>query len=126
MNELSNRDLQLALNRVCFSQDFRFFFISKHHYCPDGMTLVVEGDPLGETQEAKKHFSLSLLIRHYGYDSLSNKGTSICDDLQDYYPGKFDFTSDHLDTVLEYFKTNKPELYEKYMDGVQFYLGRKS
>jgi hypothetical protein len=27
--------------------------------------------------------------------------------------------------VLEYFRINKPELYEKYMDGVQFYLGKK-
>jgi len=41
------------------------------------------------------------------------------------HPGKFDFTTEHLDTVLEYFRINKPELYEKYMDGVQFYLGKK-
>ena len=75
MNELSNRELQLAINKVCFSQDFKFFFIYKHHYCPNDMTLVVEGDPRGETQEAKR--------------------------------------------------INKPELYEKYMDGVQFYLGKK-
>ena len=27
-----------------------------------------------------------------------------------------------LATVLEYFKTRKPELYEKYIDGVTFYL----
>ena len=44
------------------------------------------------------------------------------DDLEDFKPGKFDFTEEHLDTVLEYFKTRKPELYEKYMDGVTFYL----
>ena len=125
MNELSNRELQLAINKVCVSQDFKFFFIYKHHYCPNDMTLVVEGDPRGETQEAKKHFSLSLLIRHYGYDDHSNRGVSKYDDLQDYYPGKFDFTTEHLDTVLEYFRINKPELYEKYMDGVQFYLGKK-
>jgi hypothetical protein len=32
------------------------------------------------------------------------------------------FTEEHLATVLEYFKTHKPELYEKYIDGVTFYL----
>ena len=121
MNELSNRELQVALNKVCFSSDFKFFFIERHHYCPSDMTISVVGEPRGETAEAKKCFYLALAIREYGYDSSSNRGTSIYDDLGDYTTGRFDITQEHLDTVLEYFKTRKPELYEKYMDGVTFY-----
>jgi hypothetical protein len=123
MNELSNRELQVALNKVCFSTDFKFFFIERHHFCPSGMTIGVTGEPRGETEEAKKCFYLALVIREYGYDSSSNRGTSIYDDLGDYTSGSYDFTEEHRATVLEYFKTRKPELYEKYMDGVTFYLG---
>ena len=122
MNELSNRELQLALNKVCYSQDFKAFFVSKHHMCPSDMTISVVGEPRGKTEEAKKCFYLALVIRHYGYEDSSNKGISRYDDLQDFYPGNFDFTEDHLATVLEYFRTRKPELYEKYIDGVTFYL----
>ena len=124
MNELSNRELQLALNKVCYSQDFKAFFVSKHHMCPSDMTISVVGEPRGETEEAKKGFYLALVIRHYGYEDSSNKGISRYDDLQDFYPGNFDFTEEHLATVLEYFRTRKPELYEKYIDGVTFYLDR--
>lgn len=122
MNELSNRELQVALNKVCFSSDFKMFFTKRHHVCPRGMTIGVTGEPRGETEEAKKCFYLALVIREYGYDSLSNRGTSIYDDLGDFTSGKYDFTEDHRATVLEYFKTRKPDLYEKYMDGVTFYL----
>ena len=122
MNELDQRQLQVALNKVCFSTDFKFFFIERHHFCPSGMTIGVTGEPRGETSEAKKCFYLALVIREYGYDSSSNRGTSIYDDLQDFRHGTFDFTEEHLATVLEYFKTRKPELYEKYIDGVTFYL----
>ena len=122
MNELSNRELQLALNKECYSQDFKAFFVSKHHMCPNDMTISVVGEPRGETEETKKGFYLALVIRHYGYEDSSNKGISKYDDLQDFYPGNFDFTEDHLATVLEYFRTRKPELYEKYIDGVTFYL----
>ena len=122
MNELSHRELQLALNKVCYSQDFKAFFVSKHHMCPNDMTISVVGEPRGETEDAKKGFYLALVIRHYGYEDSSNKGISRYDDLQDFYPGNFDFTEEHLATVLEYFRTRKPELYEKYIDGVTFYL----
>ena len=122
MNELNNKELQVALNKVCFSSDFKMFFMSKHHVCPHGMTISVVGEPKGETAEAKKCFYLALVIREYGYEISSNRGTSIYDDLQDFKPGKYDFTEEHLATVLEYFKTRKPELYEKYMNGVTFYI----
>ena len=115
---MNNRELQVALNKVCFSSDFKYFFTSKHHVCPRGMTIGVTGEP----DEDKKGFYLALVIREYGYDHSSNRGTSIYDDLGDYEPGKYDFTEEHLATVLEYFKTRKPELYEKYIDGVTFYL----
>lgn len=122
MNKLSKDQLQLALNKVCYSQDFRAFFVSRHHACPNDMTIGVVGDPQGEAEDAKKSFYLALVIRHYGYEDSSNRGISQYDDLQDFYPGKFDFTKEHLTTVLEYFKAYKPELYENYMDGVAFYL----
>ena len=122
MNEFDNRALQVELNKVCFSSDFKMFFTSRHHMCPRGMTIGVVGDPQGETDQAKKCFYLALVIREYGYDSSSNKGTSIYDDLGDFMSGKYDFTEQHLATVLEYFRTRKPELYEKYIDGVTFYL----
>lgn len=112
---MNNRELQVALNKVCFSSDFKMFFTSKHHMCPNGMTISVVGEP----DEAKKGFYLALVIREY---SSSNRGTSIYDDLLDFRPGNYDFTEEQLDTVLEYFKTRKPEFYEKYMDGVTFYL----
>ena len=118
MNESKQNQLQLALNKVCFGQDFRFFFLYKHHFCPDGMTIAVVGEP----QESKEGYYLALVIRHYGYDDSSNRGISKYDDLQDFYSGNFDFTKEHLATVLEFFKTNKPDLYEKYMDGATFYL----
>ena len=123
MNELSDRELQVALNKACFSSDFKMFFTERHHMCPRGMTIGVTGEPRGETEEAKKCFYLALVIRYYGYDSSSNRGTSIYDDLGDFSHGRYDFTEEHRATVLEYFKTRKPELYEKYMDGVAFYLG---
>jgi len=122
MNELSNRELQVALNKVCFSSDFKMFFTSRHRFCPSGMTIGVTGEPRGETEEAKKCFYLALVIREYGYEKSFNRGTDICDDLGDFTSGAFDFTEEHRATVLEYFKTRKPELYEKYMDGVTFYL----
>ena len=83
MNELGKNELQVALNKVCFSTDFKMFFSTRHHLCPRGMTIGVEGDPKGETEQAKKCFYLALVIREYGYDSSSNRGTSIYDDLQD-------------------------------------------
>ena len=122
MNEMNRKELQVALNVVCFSGNFRRFFSSRHLYCPHDMTIAVVGDPEGETADAKKRFYLALVIRNYGYDSSSNKGTSLYDDLQDFLPESYDFTQEELETVLEYFKTYKPELYEKYMDGVTFYL----
>lgn len=115
---MNNRELQVALNKVCFSSDFKFFFTSKHHLCPQGMTISVTGEP----DEDKKCFYLALVIREYGYEKSSNRGTDIYDDLKDFIPGAYDFTKEQLQTVLEYFKTRKLELYEKYMDGVTFYL----
>jgi hypothetical protein len=118
MNKMNNRELQVALNKVCFSSDFKIFFTSKHHLCPSGMTISVVGEP----DKEKKGFYLALVIREYGYDHSSNRGTSIYEDLQDFHSGSYDFTEEHLNTVLEYFKTRKPELFEKYMYGVTFYL----
>ena len=40
MNKFS-RELTFAFNKVCFSQDFKIFFTSRHSHCPDGMTIGV-------------------------------------------------------------------------------------
>jgi hypothetical protein len=108
--------------------------MSYHHYTASRITGTMTstssersfggltGAPCGETVEAKKCCYLALVIREYGYESSSNRGTSIYDDLQDFRSGSYDFNEEHLTTVLEYFKTRKPELYEKYIDGVTFYL----
>ncbi len=122
MNELNRRQLQLALNKVCYTQDFKFFFTSRHGMCPSDMTISVVGDPQGERAEAKQRFYLALVIRHYGYEDSSNRGISKYDDLEDFRSGSYEFTEAHRASVLEYFKTHKPELYENYMDGVTFYL----
>jgi hypothetical protein len=114
MSEFNN-SLTVALNKVCFSSDFKMFFTARHGICPSGLTVGVEG-------ESEDNYLLFLDIRHYGYESSSNRGTSIYDDLQDYMPGKLDFTEEHLNTVKEYFMTRKPELYDKYMKNVIFTL----
>jgi len=46
----------------------------------------------------------------------------IYDNLGDFSSGSYDFTEEHRTMVLEYFKSHKPELFEKFMDGVTFYL----
>ena len=114
MSEFNN-NLTVALNKVCFSSDFKMFFTARHSICSSGLTIGVEG-------ESEDNYLLFLDIRHYGYESSSNRGTSIYDDLQDYMPGKLDFTEEHLNTVKEYFMTRKPELYDKYMKNVIFTL----
>ena len=109
-----NNDLTIALNRVCFSSDFRIYFTSKYGYCPNGLTIGVKG-------KSKDDYHLFLTIRHYGYDHSSNNGISEFSDAYDFYPERFDFTDEHLNTVIEYFKTRKQEFYAEYIAGVQFF-----
>ena len=113
-----NNDLTLTLNKVCFSSDFRMFFTSKHILCPGDMTIGVEGDN-------KEQLRLFLTVRHYGYDHSHNNGISDYSDAYDFYYGYFDFTDQHLDTVIEYFKTRKPELYAEFIEGVPFYKSKE-
>ena len=47
MNELDQRQLQVALNKVCFSSDFKFFFTERHHMCPRGMIFAVPAGLIG-------------------------------------------------------------------------------
>ena len=41
-------------------------------------------------------------------------------DAYDFYSVRFDFTDEHLNTVIEYFKTRKPDFYAEYMEDVPF------
>jgi len=109
-----NNDLTIALNRVCFSLDFKMFFTSRHSLCPNGLTIGVKG-------KSKEDYQLFLTIRHYGYDHSHNNGISEFSDAYDFYPERIDFTEEHLNTVIEYFKTQKLEFYAEYMAGVPFF-----
>jgi len=69
---------------------------------------------------SKDDYHLFLTIRHYGYDHSSNNGISEFSDAYDFYPERFDFTDEHLNTVIEYFKTRKSEFFTEYMADVPF------
>ena len=105
--------MTIALNRVCFSSDFKMFFTSRHSLCPSNLTIGVEGD--------RENYKLFLTIREYGYDHSHNNGISCYSDAYDFYTVKYDFTDEELNTVIEYFKTRKPDFYHKYIEGVEFY-----
>jgi hypothetical protein len=64
---------------------------------------------------------LYLDIRLYGYDHSFNNGTSKYTDGYDFYTEYFEFTDEHLNSVIEYFKTRKPEFYNEYMLNVPIY-----
>ena len=72
-----NNDLTIALNRVCFSSDFKMFFTSRHSHCHNGLTIGVKG-------KSKEDYQLFLTIRHYGYDHSSNNGISEFSDAYDF------------------------------------------
>ena len=109
-----NNDLTIALNRICFSSDFRIYFSSQFARTPNGLTIGVSGD-------SKDDYRLFLDIRIYGYDHSFNNGISKYSDAYDFYTDHFDFTEEHLNTVIEYFKTRKPEFYAEYMADVPIY-----
>lgn len=109
-----NNDLTIALNRICFSSDFRIYFSSQFARTPNGLTIGVSGD-------SKDDYRLFLDIRIYGYDHSSNNGISKYSDAYDFYTDHFVFTDEHLNTVIEYFKTRKPDFYDEYMANVPFY-----
>ena len=109
-----NNELTLSFNRICFSTDFRIYFSSRHTRTPNGFTIGVSG-------ETKNDYCLFLDIRIYGYDHSFNNGISKYSDAYDFYTDHFDFTEEHLNTVIEYFKTRKPDFYNEYMANVPIY-----
>lgn len=109
-----NNELTLSFNRICFSTDFRIYFSSQFARTPNGFTIGVSGD-------SKNNYCLFLDIRIYGYDHSFNNGISKYSDAYDFYTNYFEFTDEHLNTVIEYFKTRKPEFYAEYMADVPIY-----
>ena len=109
-----NNELTLSFNRICFSSDFKIYFSSRNTRTPRGLTIGVSGD-------SKNNYKLFLDIRLYGYDHSSNNGISKYSDMYDFYTEYFEFTDEHLNTVIEYFKTRKPDFYNEYMLNVPIY-----
>lgn len=113
-----NNELTLSFNRICFSSDFKIYFSSLNTRTPRGLTIGVSGD-------SKNNYKLFLDIRLYGYDHSSNNGISKYSDMYDFYTEYFEFTDEHLNTVIEYFKTRKPEFYNEYMLNVPIYKSER-
>jgi hypothetical protein len=76
---------------------------------------------IGVSGDSKNNYKLFLDIRLYGYDHSSNNGISKYSDMYDFYTEYFEFTDEHLNTVIEYFKTRKPDFYNEYMLNVPLY-----
>jgi hypothetical protein len=76
---------------------------------------------IGVSGDSKNKYKLFLDIRLYGYDHSSNNGISKYSDMYDFYTEYFEFTDEHLNTVIEYFKTRKPDFYNEYMLNVPIY-----
>jgi hypothetical protein len=80
---------------------------------------------IGVSGDSKNNYKLFLDIRLYGYDHSSNNGISKYSDMYDFYTEYFEFTDEHLNTVIEYFKTRKPEFYNEYMLNVPIYKSER-
>ena len=113
-----NNELTLSFNRICFSSDFKIYFSSRNARTPNGLTIGVSGD-------SKNDYQLYLDIRLYGYDHSFTNGTSKYTDGNDFYTEYFEFTDEHLNTVIEYFKTRKPDFYAEYMLNVPIYKSER-
>ena len=113
-----NNKLTLSFNRICFSSDFKIYFSSRNTRTPRGLTIGVQGD-------SKNNYQLFLDIRLYGYDHSFNNGISKYTDGYDFYTEYFEFTDEHLNTVIEYFKTRKPDFYNEYMLNVPIYKSER-
>lgn len=113
-----NNELTLSFNRICFSSDFKIYFSSRNTRTPRGLTIGVSGD-------SKSNYQLFLDIRLYGYDHSFNNGISKYSDMYDFYTEYFEFTDEHLNTVIEYFKTRKPDFYNEYMLNVPIYKSER-
>jgi hypothetical protein len=80
---------------------------------------------IGVSGDSKNNYKLFLDIRLYGYDHSSNNGISKYSDMYDFYTEYFEFTDEHLNTVIEYFKTRKPDFYNEYMLNVPIYKSER-
>lgn len=108
MTDLEKK-LTVEINKVFHSYDFNQAFCEKFNYAPSGMTLDITEDL---SRLGLNRFTPVLAIKHYGYESSSNSGLTIYDDLLDYDVGNYTFTDEHLQFVLEYFKHNYPDIYK--------------
>ena len=113
-----NNELTLSFNRICFSSDFKIYFSSRNARTPNGLTIGVSGD-------SPNDYQLYLDIRLYGYDHSFNNGISKYTDDYDFYTEYFEFTDELLNTVIEYFKTRKPDFYNEYMLNVPIYKSER-
>lgn len=71
------REIDLAFNNLFLKQDFRNFIVSEVGYCPRDLNFDTEF-------EDDHSLWLFCCLKHYGFDSSSNKGQEFSD-LGDYY-----------------------------------------
>lgn len=92
---------EVNLNKICKTQKFKDYISHVHGICPADLTISCWKN------DGKLKFAPE--IKHYGYESLSNNGTAYSD-LSDYVLG--DEVEENMSkTILEFFKTNEPEIY---------------
>lgn len=102
-----NANYDIALNHIFFKSAFKDYFTAKYKICPSGLTIGCHADE----NEIK---SFSVLIKKYGYESLSNNGFEYSDlsdyTINTYYQDKL--TQEMREYCVEYLATIDPELYE--------------
>lgn len=99
-NDKLIRELTVKINKIFHSSEFIDKYCNKFKFAPNGMTLDID-----------ECFTPTLVVKHYGYNSSSNTGLSIYDDLGDYDIGNEKFTDSQFEFVINYFKENEPDIY---------------
>ena len=79
-----NDELQVRLNKLVRTEDFRKFVLKYVSFLPNDFNISLTINDRGEI--AKIDFG----IVHYGYENSYNKGLSIYDDLNDFWTAPSD------------------------------------
>jgi len=78
------KEIDLAFNALFFKQEFRNYIVAKVGYCPRDLNFDTEFEDDGK-------LALLCCMKHYGFDSSSNKGQPFSD-LGDYTTERFEET----------------------------------
>ena len=107
MTDRQHNDLLLKVNRICFSEKFRYRFTEAFGYCPAGLTY--------EIADTTKGLEFTLCTKAYGYEHSCNNGISEFSDAFD-----FEFTNTEIkyewkEFVYDYFYRFETEFFVQYM-----------